>query len=113
MANNEHYSPDPLPGLPKVTPEILQAYKDTYPNRDTEFEKLKHDAPILAHDITTGIQSADPQYLRLKAAFAEGVLYACGVLRLAAQTKGLEDQFAMEVAPTGDGGDGEDLQPLA
>lgn len=111
MANNERYSPDNLPGLPIVSPDVIKTYKNQPHTLDEVINKLKQDGnEALVYEFITGVQGIDPRFLEIKRAFAEGALYMYGILDAAAQVNHLEQQFNLDTS--GDG-DVEDPQPLA
>jgi hypothetical protein len=92
VADNEHYSPDSPTGLPKVTPDDIEALKQPH-NFEEDFRQFQRDYPEIARDISTGIQGLDQHALEIKRAFAKGAIYMYLLLKRAAQTSELEAHF--------------------
>lgn len=111
MGNHERYSPDPIPGIPEITPDSIKAFQRQHRNSSDDLRQLAEDYPAFAQDLITGREGVDPEYIRLRHAFVAGALYTYFLLKrtAAAQPSQLEAQFN---APSTDGdvGDG-DLPP--
>ena len=109
MADNERYPFDPYAGLPKISPEAIEAYKNQLHDAETDFNKLKRDNPALAHELANGIVGIDPKFLELRRAFAMGALFMYHLLDETVQVSKLEQ--LLKLSPSIGDGDGED-QPL-
>lgn len=109
VVEKDRFRHDPYPGLPPVSPELLEAYIGQPHDFEQEFAQLKQRYPELAHKLVTGALDTSPAALQHKRAFAAGVLLACGILSAAVQTEQLHQIFEQSDNPNDDG-DGEGRQ---
>jgi hypothetical protein len=109
VADNEHYPSDPYAGMPRISAEAIEAYKNQPHDAETDFNKLKRDNPALARELADGIVGIDPRFLELSRAFVMGALFMYHLVDETIQVGKLEQ--LLKLSPSIDGDDDEG-QPL-
>ncbi len=106
MANNYYYSPDDSPlGLPRVSPEMIKAYKNIPRRFHEDFQKLQEAYPHLAKELVIQAENYSKD-LSDKRAFAFGALFMYTLLSHSAQSTALEQLLEVSFSD----GDGDEDQ---
>lgn len=90
---NESHSSDAFPGVPKVTPDEIRAFK-LHPNSlDDRFKDLRHDNPELARELFIDAHNNSRNDMDKKRAYAAGALFMYGLWLRHEQDKVLGSLF--------------------
>jgi hypothetical protein len=93
VATNESQSSDAFSGIPKVTPDMIRAFKSLPESLEDQFNELRRDNPELAREVFIDAHNSSGADMDKKRAFASGALFMYGLIKFDKQYRLLESLF--------------------